>query len=268
MAIFDGPNLLITLDSPTAGVLNLIVEDDLYSNWKEWVIGRYEFNTETDVNGATEQISFINHSLYTGQEIQYFVDLGIENIGLVNNTSYFIRSIDKDIFELYDTKANAEAGPATIGRLDLTASGVGDGEVHRIRADNSKFLAAFRTIGGDPLAPGLDAGPYFFLQNQDGWRIISSDEDQTINYQGSLVGESSSIPIIIVTPGRSVLHLGLQPITQQTSSDKIEEVWKIHGLDISNPMIVSPTERTAGTDIEQTFTEDDPVPGSVTTRRT
>lgn len=221
MTHFNGPQLLITLDAPTAGVLNLSVETNLYSEWKEWVIGRYFFNTETDVNGTTERITYTDHSLHTGQAVVYYNDGGSENIGLVDGTTYYIRaddaSGDRNTFELYDTEANAEGGPATTGRIDLTASGVGNGETHRISADNAKFLAAFRTIGGDPLAAGLDAGPYFFIQNQagSGWRIISTDEDQTINYQGNLIPEDASVPIINVTTGRSVLHLGLQPITQR-----------------------------------------------------
>lgn len=80
---------------------------------------------------------------------------------------------------------------------------------------NLKYPIAFRTVGGDPLTPGVDAGAYFFLQNQDGWRIISSDEDQTINYSGNLVGEDSAVSLIVPTPGRTVLHLGLQPVTQR-----------------------------------------------------
>jgi len=227
MTHFNGPTTTITLDNPTVGVLALSVETNLYSEWKEWVIGRYYVNTEDDVNGTTERITYVDHSLHTGQAVTYYVDLGSENIGLVDGTEYFIRaddaSGDRDTFELYDTKVNAEAGPATTGRLDLTASGVGNGEQHRFAADNSKFMAAFRTIGGDELTPGVDAGPYFFLQNgtlvdtipQGSWRIISTDEDQTINYQGNLVAEESDEEIIIVTPGRSVLHLGLQPITQR-----------------------------------------------------
>ena len=227
MTHFNGPTTTITLDVPTAGVLSLSVETNLYSEWKEWVLGRYLFDTEDDVNGITERITYVDHSLHTGQSVFYFVEGGSENIGLVDGTEYFIRaddaSGDRDTFELYDTEANAEAGPSTTGRLDLTASGVGNGETHRIAADNSKFLAAFRTIGGDELTPGVEAGPYFFLQNgtlgdtppQGGWRIISTDEDQTINYQGNLVAEESDTSIILVTAGRSVLHLGLQPVTQR-----------------------------------------------------
>jgi hypothetical protein len=80
---------------------------------------------------------------------------------------------------------------------------------------NLGFPPAFRTIGGDPLTPGVEAGAYFFLRNDLGWRIISSAETQTINYSGNLVGEDSAIALIIPTPGETVLHLGLQPVTQR-----------------------------------------------------
>ena len=225
MTHFNGPTTTITLDVPTAGVLNLSVETNLYSEWKEWVVGQYLFDTEDDVNGTTERISYVEHSLHTGQSVFYYNDGGSENIGLVNGTEYVVRaddaSGDRDTFELYDTEANADNDPSTTGRLDLTASGGGNGETHRIEADNSKFLEAFRTVSGDPLSPGLDAAPYFFIQNQAGfdWRIISTDEDQTANYEGNLVAQDSALQIIIVTSGRSVLHLGLQPVTQ-----RIEEV--------------------------------------------
>ena len=69
MTHFNGPTTTITLDDPTAAVLSLSVETNLYSEWKEWVIGRYRFNTETDVNGATERITYIDHSLHTGQSV-------------------------------------------------------------------------------------------------------------------------------------------------------------------------------------------------------
>lgn len=129
MTAFDGNTLTITLDAPTGGVLNINVQADLYSAWKQWVQ----------------------------------------------------------------------------------------------QGDNAKFPLAFRTVGGDELTPGVAAGAYFFLQTQTpaiggyarGWRIISSDADQTVNYAGNLVSEDSSLPLIIPTPGRSVLHLGLQPVTQR-----------------------------------------------------
>jgi len=256
MTHFNGPTTTITLDVPTASVLSLSVETNLYSEWKEWVIGRYLFNTEDDVNGTTERITYVDHSMHTGQAVTYYTDLGSENIGLVDGTEYFIRcddaSGDRDTFELYDTEANAEAGPATTGRMDLTASGIGNGEQHRIAADNSKFMPAFRTIGGDELTPGVDAGPYFFLQNGDAfdvpiqgeWRIISTDESQTINYQGNLVAEEADVEIILVTPGRSVLHLGLQPVTQRV--DEILTLGQVSEYD--GRIWIDTLNGTSGTD--------------------
>lgn len=82
-------------------------------------------------------------------------------------------------------------------------------------SDNSKYYPAFRAIGGDPLTPGLDAAAYYFLRNDLGWRIIAGDYDQQVNYTGNLVGEDSTLPLIVPTPGYTVLHLGLQPVTQR-----------------------------------------------------
>lgn len=79
------------------------------------------------------------------------------------------------------------------------------------------FPPLFRPVGGDPLPGSLTAGSYYFIRNDLGWRIISSDEDQTINYIGNIVPEDPTKQIIVPTPGRTVLHLGIQPITQGTS---------------------------------------------------
>lgn len=217
MTQFDGPNRRIILEPPTSSVLNVVVQEDFYSEWKQWTQGFVNFNTEDDVSSANERITKVDHSTHTGQRVQYQTNGGLESIGLTDGAYYFVRVIDRNTFELYDTEANAEAGPSTTGRLDLTASGVGNGEIHRIFADNAKFPQAFRTVGGDPLTPGVEAGAYFFMQNQAGfdWRIISSDEDQTVNYNGNLVGEDAAVSLIVPTPGRTVLHLGLQPVTQR-----------------------------------------------------
>lgn len=119
MPTFDGANLVITLDS---GVESVDAENDLYSEWKEWVL----------------------------------------------------------------------------------------------LSDNSKYPPAFRAIGGDPLAPGLDAAPYFFLRNDLGWRIKPPEEDITIYIDGNLVPEDSSLPMLIPTAGNFTVGIfGLQSVTQQ-----------------------------------------------------
>jgi len=122
MPIFDGDNLLITLDAPVGGVLELDVQVDLYSDWKEWVL----------------------------------------------------------------------TSPT-----------------------NQGYPPAFRTIGGDALTPGIDAGAYYFINNADGWRIKPNESDHTVYAAGNLAPEDASLPVFIPTTGGfTVAVLGLQPITQ------------------------------------------------------
>jgi len=225
MAFFDGVNKLVILDAPTASVLNVLVQRDLYSEAKVWAKGEIDFATDTDVNGSTERITFVDHGLHDGQRVVYSSQGGSDAIGLTDGTAYFVRYIDRDTLEVYDTEANANAGPSTTGRQDLTA---GTGETHRLQADNTKWPFPFRTVGGDPLGGGVTAGAYFFLQNQDGWRIISTDQDQTINYSGNLVAEDPTLPIVTARAGRTVLHLGLQPVTQGTD-DILSLVSEVYG---------------------------------------
>ena len=81
--------------------------------------------------------------------------------------------------------------------------------------DNGKYPEMFRTIGGDPLTPGIDAGAYYFINNTDGWRIRPAEEDATVLIVGNLAPEDSTVDIAVPTLGAyTVLMLGLQPITQ------------------------------------------------------
>lgn len=86
-------------------------------------------------------------------------------------------------------------------------------------AGNSKYPPAFRTIGGDPLTPGINAGAYYFIRNDLGWRIKPAEEDSTISLTGNLAPENSALPIFEPTIGAfTVAILGLQPITQSVAT--------------------------------------------------
>lgn len=86
-------------------------------------------------------------------------------------------------------------------------------------SENRKHPQAFRTVGGDELTPGVDAGAYFFLLNNLGWRIRPAEEDATILLTGNLAPEKSALPILVPTLGAyTVLVDGLQPITQNVDA--------------------------------------------------
>lgn len=122
-ATFDGDNLLITLDAPTAGVLNQTAEQ-VYDDAKQWYL----------------------------------------------------------------------------------ASGL-----------NRKYPFPFTTSGGEPITTDAFAGQYYFLRNDLGWRIRSTDADQDVYWDGNLIPTDLLLPIIEGWPARTILHLGLQPIVQGLS---------------------------------------------------
>lgn len=82
-------------------------------------------------------------------------------------------------------------------------------------SDNAKFDPAFRTVGGDPLSSIINAGSYFFLRNDLGWRIKPPEEDITVLFAGNLAIEDTTQTSFIPTTGPfTATVLGLQPITQ------------------------------------------------------
>ncbi len=84
-----------------------------------------------------------------------------------------------------------------------------------VLSDNAKYLPAFRTIGGDPLSAIINAGDYYFLRNDYGWRIKPPEEDITVYLSGNLAAEDSAIQAINPTDGAyTAAIIGLQPVTQ------------------------------------------------------
>ncbi len=59
-------------------------------------------------------------------------------------------------------------------------------------ADNAKYAAAMRSVGGDPLPGGRFLGSTFFLLN--GWKIRPFEGDHTLNVQGNLYSEDGASP--------------------------------------------------------------------------
>jgi len=103
---------------------------------------------------------------------------------------------------------------------------------------------AFRTTGGDPLTPGIDAGSYFFIRNDLGWRIRPAEEDATVLFSGNLAPEDSTLDILIPTIGNySVLINGLQPITQNVDTLLVAQQTSSY----ANRVVIDTATGTSGT---------------------
>lgn len=140
--------------------------------------------------------------------------------------------------------------------------------------ENSHFLEAIRVVGGDPLPGSRQLGSTFFLEN--GWRIRSWEGDHILTITGNVFtaeGDDPVLPVlgdytVSVNFNTSVLVEGGKILGAELGIDSViqlDEVWKLHGLDIENPLAVTSTSRTAAV-IVQTIT--DAGGGDVTVQRT
>jgi hypothetical protein len=78
-----------------------------------------------------------------------------------------------------------------VTNLDVTVDIYSDWKEWVLLHDNSKFLPALRTTGGDPLPGGIFIGRYFFLTN--GWKLLPPIElTGDIQLEGNLYSDDGS----------------------------------------------------------------------------
>lgn len=112
------------------------------------------FDTETDVNGTTEVITIVGHGFSDGHPVVYQKQGGTEAIGLTNSQLYYLHFITADTFSLHLNQGDALNDN---NRVDLTASGVGNGETHHLYSgraavhNNSGGLVTLNIVGGGNL---------------------------------------------------------------------------------------------------------------------
>lgn len=97
------------------------------------------FDTETDVDGTNDEIDYVGHGYTTGDGIYYNDKGGTETIGLTDLALYYVRAVSADIMSFHLTPEAAVAGT---GKVNLTASGVGNGEDHHLYSADAAMLIA------------------------------------------------------------------------------------------------------------------------------
>ncbi len=80
-------------------------------------------------------------------------------------------------------------------------------------SDNSKYLPAFRTAGGDDLGGGLSIPPYYFLLN--GWRVRPMEANQTLTIDGNLFVDGGGDPVVPTLGTFNVLIKSVVPVQAQ-----------------------------------------------------
>lgn len=160
-----------------------------------------------------------------------------------------------------------------------------------VLGDNTKYLPAFSVIGGDEIGGGRFLGATFFIEN--GWKIRPAEESHTLTVEGNLYGRGGVDPFTstlgnfnvrinstvsniidqVSTSGgstgptasqiASAVRLELNPelakINTHLTADNFDmllKIYQLYGLDPTQPLVVTRTERRAGTAIVQSITGD------------
>ncbi len=144
-------------------------------------------------------------------------------------------------------------------------------------SDNSKFLHAFTTVGGDPIGAGQAVAPYIFLNTVDGWKIRPHEADHELRIEGNLYSLDPVQGMFVPTLGNftvvTVIERSASAIAVSSGSglstaqaNQLLDLWRLSGLDGTAPLVVTATQRTAGAGVQQTISE--APPGTVTVTRT
>lgn len=120
-----------------------------------------------------------------------------------------------------------------------------------LQRENTKYLRAISTLGGDPITAETFVGDTYFLEN--GWRIQpwNSYNGYILDVIGNIYTREPGQNPVNPTSNVSVL-LTRSNITETsivggtTTTNRLEEIWKILGLDSTNPQVISDTSITVG----------------------
>ena len=177
----------------------------------------------SQVGVSTDQITIVGHRLVTGQIAYYekFEDSAVIP-GLIDTTSYYVRRIDDDTIELYDTYVNATASVGNQGRRDLTGirpagnyhrltTGNVMPETNNIRIKRHQFATGdsiiYRAGKMGAIAPLIDGTTYFvYVENTDWIRIAATAANAV---QKAANGSDDPITIDLTSPGTGFQRIEL-----------------------------------------------------------
>lgn len=112
--------------------------------------------------------------------------------------------------------------------------------------DNSKYLPAFRTVGGDPTIGVNNISTYYFLLN--GWKIKPPEENCTIQVSGILLVDGGGDPFLSTNGDYNVRINMTTPMQAET----VVIETGVSGLTPEESSLLSSIQSTLGTTPEET----------------
>jgi hypothetical protein len=106
--------------------------------------------------------------------------------------------------------------------IDVKEDIYSDWKEWKLESDNSKFLEAVRTVGGDPLPGSKSLGATFFLIN--GWKIRPYEGDHTLNINGNLYCDDGSVPYISTIGSYNVMVINSVSSLVDSTVQQLKEI--------------------------------------------
>jgi hypothetical protein len=115
-----------------------------------------------------------------------------------------------------------------------------------VTSDNSKYLPAFRNVGGDPISDVKNLGITYFIIN--GWKIRPMEANHRLTVEGNLFTDPAGASAFVPT-------VGAFNVTIEMSVSNLSDVTTVSGGGSTDPQLVAdavwnniiPNSPTSGT---------------------
>lgn len=108
-----------------------------------------------------------------------------------------------------------------VSAIDIKQDVYSDWKEWILLRDNSKYIQALRSIGGDPIGVGLYAGDIYFLIN--GWKIYI---DHTVAVSGVIFSEDGTSPFLVPAQTYIVTNTVSNLVQTASNADMISIIEK------------------------------------------
>ena len=216
----------------------------------QWVINsetetlRFDGSNATIVDADSNQITVPLHRLRTGFKVEYKVEneYGTAPAGLTSGDTYFVRAVDDNTLELYDTAVNALSLQTVTGRRDLGDPGTGDEHTLftcRISVKDNTFYfpkhglftgngVYYRSSKAEDIGGLVNNGLYYVYKVDDNYFQVSSTQADATNIDISGAPAPVIRPITAIGKGyhRFEKALNVVDINQLDTSLNIQETYR------------------------------------------
>lgn len=247
---FDGPNKLIYINDE---VTEIDVKRDIYSAWKEWVLVDGHINSK--FLAAIRSTGGDPLGAGTFLDGYFFLINGWKLVPPKDNLPDDV-NIDGNLYD--NDGGNVFASPDS--DIRLIRSTVSSRATRTITEVTASFTYPEGTIISASLVPGQSVATASYVEYLLSGSYINTVENADVTVS-NVVSASYVATVgnpVQIAPGQSVTA-SLDPNTVVTASltstqqTMLLEVYRLLGLDPTRPLVVSPTARTAGSEISQSI---------------